>query len=73
MRQKERRIIKNRAMPIWANRNKILNIYKNCPKGYHVDHIIPLKGKLVSGLHNEFNLQYLIAIENIRKKNYYVT
>lgn len=71
MRQRERTAQKLRAMPSWANRVKIKEIYENCPSGYHVDHIIPLRNSIVSGLHNEFNLQYLPALENIRKKNYY--
>jgi len=57
--------------PKWADRNKIREVYMNCPKGYHVDHIVPLKGKLVSGLHVVENLQYLTANENNRKHNKY--
>lgn len=62
---------KTKQLPIWANQEKIKEIYLNCPKGYHVDHIIPLKGKLVSGLHVETNLQYLPAKENLAKRNLY--
>jgi hypothetical protein len=36
---------------------------------WHVDHIVPLQGKLVSGLHTIANLQVIPAIDNIRKQN----
>jgi hypothetical protein len=64
-----RRCLKLKATVKYANLEKIKEIYKNCPSGYHVDHIVPLKGVNVCGLHVEYNLQYLPAIENIRKGN----
>jgi hypothetical protein len=60
--------IKQRT-PTWADLKAIAAIYANCPAGYHVDHIIPLRGKNVHGLHIETNLQYLPGPENLRKGN----
>ena len=64
-----RRAAELRATPKWANLKAIAEFYKNCPKGYHVDHIIPLRNKLICGLHVLENLQYLPATENMRKSN----
>lgn len=59
------------ACPAWANLEEIKQFYYNCPVGYHVDHIIPLQGKYVCGLHILNNLQYLTASENCSKSNYH--
>lgn len=58
-----------KATPKWADLNKIAEFYRNCPKGHHVDHIIPLRGKNVCGLHVLENLQYLPSVENLKKSN----
>lgn len=57
------------ATPKWADQKKIDEIYFNRPDGYQVDHMVPLDSKFVCGLHVEHNLQYLTAVENIRKRN----
>ena len=55
--------------PIWSEEELIRKFYMDVPKGYHVDHIIPLQGETVSGLHVIGNLQYLTPSENSSKKN----
>lgn len=64
--QSKWRAKKYRVLALGADPDKIRDIYRNCPDGYEVDHIIPLsKG----GLHHENNLQYLPKKENRRKGN----
>ena len=52
-----------------ADKQKIKEIYLNCPAGYEVDHIVPLS---LGGLHHEDNLQYLTIEENRRKGNRWI-
>jgi len=75
-----RYVNKKQRMPSWADPKAIRKIYEDCaalnekhgPRSYHVDHIIPLQGKTVSGLHVENNLQILKASDNLAKSNNYV-
>lgn len=54
-----------------AYKDEIGRIYKERPEGLHVDHIVPVKGRNVCGLHVPWNLQYLRPEENRRKGNRY--
>ena len=36
---------------------------------WHVDHVLPLQGKLVSGLHTPYNLQVIPGRDNMSKSN----
>jgi hypothetical protein len=70
------RVLRLKRTPPWANQEAILEFYKlaralSTSTGipHHVDHIIPLQGKLVSGLHVEGNLQVLPWRDNILKRN----
>jgi len=58
-----------KAVPKWADRLAIKEFYKSRPDGFEVDHIIPLQGDTVCGLHVLENLQYLTKRENCKKSN----
>lgn len=66
-----RRAAKALRFPPWSDRKIIREIYRNCPTGWHVDHIFPLRGKLISGLHVPLNLQHIPAENNRSKHNYF--
>ena len=72
----KRRAARIQAFPKWADRNAIAEFYvlaerKTRENGiqYVVDHIVPLQGRNVCGLHVEFNLQILTKKENLEKFN----
>ena len=71
-----RRAAAKQATPRWANRFFMAEIYhlavlRSSVLGipHQVDHIVPLRSKLVSGLHWEGNLRVIPAIENNKKYN----
>ena len=73
-----RRAAQDARMPSWltaADHLEFDSVYKYCAGlraaglDYHVDHIVPLRGKSVSGLHVPWNLQVIPAVENMSKGN----
>ncbi len=74
-----RRKAKKQSVPTWLTNEmklQISQIYKERSRlskengiVYHVDHIIPLSGKTVCGLHVPWNLQIISAEENLKKGN----
>lgn len=61
---------------LWANQDSIVEIYRQAElmtrttgRLYVVDHIIPLVGREVSGLHIETNLRVIEHHENAKKHN----
>jgi hypothetical protein len=69
-----RRAKKLLATPAWGNSFFIAEAYRlaklrttTLGQPYEVDHIVPLRGKLVSGLHVEFNLRVIPRVVNRAK------
>jgi len=74
-----RRALELQATPKWLTASHKLHIEcryslatmfsNNTGEQHHVDHIIPLNGKTVCGLHVPWNLQVITAKENLSKSN----
>ena len=74
--RREKRIAK--ATPKWVDRKAIALVYEEARRieqqtgiPHHVDHIVPLYGENVCGLHVPWNLRPLPAIVNLRKNRRY--
>lgn len=72
----KRRAKKLNATPSWADFQAIHAVYKQRVSAekatgikHHVDHIVPLQGQTVSGLHIAENLRVITAKDNIKKSN----
>lgn len=74
-----RRARKKKATPPWLTTSQKQTIFlyyslavklsKINSQDYHVDHIVPLQGENVCGLHVPWNLQVIPATENLSKSN----
>jgi hypothetical protein len=74
--QAKRETAKIQRTPPWCDLAPILEVYTESSRiteetgeQHHVDHVVPLRGKRVSGLHVAWNLRPLIGADNIAKKN----
>jgi hypothetical protein len=72
----KRRAAKLQRTPAWADNDAIKAVYAEARRltretgvPHQVDHVVPLRGKLVSGLHVQNNLLVIPAVENGRKFN----
>lgn len=72
----KRRAAELRAMPAWVDPKELLVFFKKAREltrktgvRYAVDHIVPLRGRNVCGLHVPWNLQVITWHENAKKLN----
>jgi hypothetical protein len=75
VRQRQGKIKHGNMFMNQAEQAEVQGIYNFCRifKGFEVDHIIPLNGKNVSGLHVLNNLQVLTIKDNRSKSNRFAT
>ena len=64
-----RRLLIKEQTPDWNDALVMRMIYEDCPEKHQVDHIVPINGETVSGLHVHYNLQYLTDKQNQEKSN----
>jgi muconolactone delta-isomerase len=71
-----RHALKKSRVPAWADQQATAAMYEEARRmtkltgePWHVDHIVPLQGKTVSGFHVHYNLQVIPGVENLRKNN----
>jgi len=66
----ERRMMKAQATPLWADDELLELVYAEAAhRGLRVDHIVPVQGRNVCGLHVYYNTQLLTQSENSSKGN----
>lgn len=72
----KRRAVARQADPLWANAALIQLLYETrqylteqTGELWHIDHVVPLQGRNVCGLHVHFNLRVVPAKVNLAKGN----
>ena len=65
------------ATPEWANKFFMAEAYDLARRRtrctgfkWHVDHVVPLRSKLVCGLHCEQNMEVIPAVDNLKKRHF---
>ena len=68
--------VRHIRMPLWANKIRVRSVYlvaqeksRISGRQFVVDHVIPIKHKLVCGLHVENNLRVILETDNSSKAN----
>ncbi len=74
--ERARTSAKLKSTPVWADLSEIRRFYELASEmtaktgvSHHVDHIVPLRSRLVCGFHSQDNLQVIPANDNVKKGN----